>query len=210
MKWTDFRLSALRDQPPLPSSSPRKRRLQSLQNSKRLYRTLHFICMWQNHATGSIRQINHRPPEWATVHIPTWLAPDLRTFEIRDQHKLWDFTTFAHSDFIEVCWYPGSYLGLKEREENLVGQCNVFCFFVFLLQTWSECRKASWRKYVSMWCPEPAFLKQESRSFLILNWDSALKRKKRFVVRGSARLCSGSALGWLGSEFGMGPGFTWL
>ena len=38
MKWTNFRLSAPLDQPLLPSSSPRKRRLHSLQNSKRLSR----------------------------------------------------------------------------------------------------------------------------------------------------------------------------
>ena len=31
-----------------------------------------------------------------------------------------------------------------------------------------------------------------------------MKWKKRFVVRGSARFCSGSALGWPGSEFGRG------
>ena len=32
----------------------------------------------------------------------------------------------------------------------------------FFWQTWSECPKASRRKYVSMWCPEPAFLKENT------------------------------------------------
>ena len=67
-KWTNFRLSAPLDQALLPSSSPRKRRLHSLQNSKRLLRTLHLICMWQNHAAGVIGQVN-RSPERTTVHI---------------------------------------------------------------------------------------------------------------------------------------------
>ena len=118
MKCTHFRLSVPLDQPLLPSSSPRKRRLHSLQNSKRLFRTIHLICMWQNHATGAIRQINHRPPEWATVHIPNWPASDLRAFETRGQNNLWDFTTFAHYDFIEVCCLFGYYLGLKEHEKR--------------------------------------------------------------------------------------------
>ena len=77
--------------------------------------------------------------------VPTWPASDLRAFEIRGQNKLWDFTTFAH--FIEVCCYFGSYLGLKEHEEKLVG-IQVFG------QTWSECHKVS-RRRGSWGSPDP-------------------------------------------------------
>ena len=148
MNWTNFRLSAPLDQPLLPSSSPRKRRLHSLQNIKRLFRTLHLICMWQNHAIGAIWQINHRPPEWATV--PEWYLPGLhltfrfrfRKRKVRGQNKLWDFTTFARSDFIEVRCFSGSYLGLKEYKEKLAGHWTVFFW-----QTWSECHKVNRRKY---------------------------------------------------------------
>ena len=61
-----------------------------------------------------------------------------------------------------------------------------------------------------MWCPEPACLKQENTEFSYFDLRKRFETEKRFVVRGFARLCLGSALGWLGSEFGMGLGVTWL
>ena len=126
--------------------------------------------------------------------VPTWPASDLRALEVRDQNKLWDFTTFAHSDFIEVCCYSGSYLGLKEYEEKLVGQWK-----------FSECHKVSRRKYVPMWCPEPACLKQENTEFSYFE-DSALKRKNALLC-GPAGLRSAlfrisSGLAWLGVWYG--------
>ena len=47
-----------------------------------------------------------------------------------------------------------------------------------------------------MWCPEPAFLKQENLSFHISNWDSALQRK-------NALLC-GAQLGFVQDQLWAG------
>ena len=48
-----------------------------------------------------------------------------------------------------------------------------------------------------MWCPEPACLKQENTEFSYFDLRKRFETEKRFVVRGFARLCLGSALGWL-------------